>query len=150
MSKKTRKLPLWKQAVEDIVEDYDYGDVINLDWFYDSFGTLPPEKGTLEEFKAFQLDFLANIENVKNELLEEHDMMLVSVRGVGYRIVKPKEQVKIAWEKLKYDVVKALSKGERRIVNINTEMISKEQRQERTEKLAKISQLKTFQRKRLT
>ena len=82
------KLPTWKQAAEDFLAEFKYGDMVTHAWMEQRFG-MPSlnesQRLTPEQFRERQFEWLANVEAFKAALLKEHQVCLQSVRGEGYR-----------------------------------------------------------------
>lgn len=85
------KYPVHKQAVEDFLKEFKYGDLVGHDWLEARFGmpSMSDSKAlTVEQFRDRQFEWLANVEAFKAELLRDHQVCLQSVRGRGYRWVR--------------------------------------------------------------
>src|SRR3546814_20027883 len=90
-------LPSWKQAVQDFLQEYRYGDLVPLDWLEQRFGMpglAESQRLTADQFRERQFTWLGNLEAFKAELLKEHQVLLESVRGKGYRWIPPHEQTR--------------------------------------------------------
>src|SRR3546814_2505928 len=68
-------LPSWKQAVQDFLQEYRYGDLVPLDWLEQRFGMpglAESQRLTADQFRERQFTWLGNLEAFKAELLKEH------------------------------------------------------------------------------
>jgi len=91
--------PAWRNALNEVlerVEEEGYGIMFTHEELMEYFDIIKPEQATSEEWKTFQFSILSNVDKLRTELLEEHNMYLECVVGEGYRIMEPKEQVKHA------------------------------------------------------
>lgn len=103
--------PAWKNAVEIAANEFSHGDVISMQWLHDNFKITKPVNGTFDDFQKYQFAFLEAIDGFKNELLENHQMAIVNIRGEGYRVLQPKEHTGYAEEKFKKDLKKCAIKA---------------------------------------
>ena len=144
--------PRWRQAVQDFLGEFKYGDVVTHDWLENRFG-MPQQKETARmtpaQFRERQFDWLANIEAFKSELLEDHQVLLHSVRGEGYRWVPPHEQTALATKEFERDARRAFRSAGGRLRNVRLAELTDDQRRANTDAAAKISQLRGVARKAL-
>jgi len=103
--------PAWKNAVEVAAREFTPGAVISMQWLHESFKITKPMDGTFDDFQKYQFKFLEAIDGFKNELLENHRMAIVNIRGEGYRVLQPKEQTEYAESKFKRDIKKCAFKA---------------------------------------
>ncbi len=89
--------------------------------------------GNLAEYdkavEKWNLQRMATIEKLKEALLFEREMYLISVRGDGYRVATPKDQVSIAANKFRDAVLKEAAKLKTAAAKVNLDAI--EDRSER-------------------
>ena len=143
--------PRWRQAVQDFLAEFKYGDLVAHDWLEDHFG-LPVVDGnklTAAQFRERQFEWLGSIEAFKAELLREHQVMLQSVRGKGYRWTLPHEQTAIAVRDFEDDVRRAFKTTGQRLRNVRVNELTDDQRRENVDAVAKISALRGTVRKQL-
>ena len=131
------------------VEEFTYGDTIGKDWLLAKFGLTQPIEGTKKDFDTFAFDFLQNVEGFRGVLLEEHKMHLLNVRGVGYQIVPPKAQTKVAMDRLKEKVSAEIKRAVTVLQNTNESLLSLDQIQEKDEAIGKVAAITAFNRQRL-
>ncbi|MEW7854811.1 hypothetical protein AB2M95_02795 [Pseudomonas chlororaphis] len=146
------KYPAHKQAVEDFLKEFKYGDLVGHDWLEERFGM--PSVGeskllTQEQFKARQFEWLASVEAFKDELLKEHQVCLQSVRGRGYRWVPPHEQTGVAMDELGRNVRKVFRGAGQKLRHLRITELTDEQRKTSLDAVAKISALQGMARKEL-
>lgn len=146
------KYPAHKQAVEDFLKEFKYGDLVGHDWLEARFGM--PSMGdskllTQDQFKARQFEWLASVEAFKEELLKEHQVCLQSVRGRGYRWVPPHEQTGVAMDELGRNVRKVFRGAGQKLRNLRITELTDEQRKISLDAVAKLSALQGMTRKEL-
>lgn len=146
------KYPAHKQAVEDFIKEFKYGDLVGHDWLEERFGM--PSVGeskllTQEQFKARQFEWLASVEAFKDELLKEHQVCLQSVRGRGYRWVPPHEQTGVAMDELGRNVRKVFRGAGQKLKHLRITELTDEQRKTSLDAVAKLSALQGMTRKEL-
>lgn len=146
------KYPAHKQAVEDFLKEFKYGDLVGHDWLEVRFGM--PSVGeskllTQEQFKARQFEWLASVEAFKDELLKEHQVCLQSVRGRGYRWVPPHEQTSVAMDELGRNVRKVFRGAGQKLRHLRITELTDEQRKTSLDAVAKLSALQGMARKEL-
>jgi hypothetical protein len=146
------KYPAHKQAVEDFLKEFKYGDLVGHDWLEARFGM--PSVGeskllTQEQFKARQFEWLASVEAFKDELLKEHQVCLQSVRGRGYRWVPPHEQTGVAMDELGRNVRKVFRCAGQKLRHLRITELTDEQRKTSLDAVAKLSALQGMARKEL-
>lgn len=146
------RFPKWRQAVQDFLAEFRYGDLITHQWLAEHFG-MPTigESSTLSayEFRERQFEWLANIEAFKSELLRDHQICLQSVRGEGYRWVPPHEQTSVATEAFEREAGKVYRTAAQRLKNVRVSELTEEQRKENFDAVAKLSAMRSMHRKGL-
>lgn len=142
---KTTLHPEWRQAAKDIAEQFKYGDLVSMVWLQEAFHLQEPK--SIEEFKSYQLDFLASMDALRQELMEEHKLVLRNVRGAGYEVVDPNEQVEFAWHSAFGKVKQELGKLAGAIRNIRYDELSEEKRREHADAQAKLCGVTAFVRR---
>jgi hypothetical protein len=144
--------PKWRQAVQDFLQEFQYGALVGHDWLAERFGIPGMEdhaKLTSEEFSSRQFEWLASIEAFKAELLQDHQVCLQSVRGKGYRWVPPHEQTGFAEKEFQRDAVRVFRTAGQRLKNVRLDELTDRQRRENVDAAAKISALHGMTRKAL-
>lgn len=142
--------PPWRQALKDFLgAGFKPGDVVPHAWLAEHFGMpVLSDASTLSiaEFQDRQFTWLANIEALKSELLEQHQIFLVSVFGQGWRWVPPHEQTKTAVKRFEHEARKAYRKAGNRLMHIRMNELTDEQRRENVDAVGRISLLEGFQK----
>ncbi|MDB5822160.1 MAG: hypothetical protein JWR21_864 [Herminiimonas sp.] len=143
------RFPQWRQAVQDCLREFKYGDLIPHDWLADRFG-IPTvdedESVTVQEFRERQFEWLANIEAFKGELLRDHQICLQSVRGEGFRWVPPQEQTRIASEAFERDAGRAFRNAGQKLRNVRIAELTDDQRRENLDAVAKLTAVRGMHR----
>lgn len=150
---KVTKFPLYKQAVQDFISEFKYGDLVSHAWLEQHFGmpTLGESKQlTAEQFSARQFEWLANVEAFKADLLKEHQVCLQSVRGKGYRWVPPHEQTDVAIGEFQRDAKKIFRNAGSKLRNLRVSELTDEQRRVNMDAVAKFSALQGMAKRALT
>lgn len=146
------KFPAYKQAIDEFLAEFRYGDIVDHAWLEARFGMpsiTDSHRMTPEQFTNRQFEWLANIEAFKAELLKEHQVCLQSVRGKGYRWVPPHEQTVVAVEEFDRNVRKVFRNTGQKLRSLRVMELTDEQRRENMDALAKFSALRGMARKAL-
>ena len=146
------KPPLWRLTVDRfLAAGYKADDVIRHAWFYESLGLEEPSSTTPNAIaEKTNWQYCAGMERVRRLLLEDHQIFLVNVRGVGYRWVPPGEQTGVAMQEWEQDLKGATREAGRRFLNVAHEALTDAQRKENSEALAKLASFKVMRRRLLT
>lgn len=138
------KTPRWKQAVEELLAEFAYGDLITHEWMERRFG-MPSlddsQRLTAEQFRERQFEWLANVEAFKSALLKDHQICLQSVRGEGYRWVPPHEQTGVAVKEFEQSARKVFRNAGNKLRNLRHLELTDEQRRSNMDAIAKVSAL---------
>lgn len=147
---KVTLFPAWRQAVHDFLAEFQYGDVVTHDWLREHFG-LPEvtDLMTASEFKAWNLQSMACMEGFKSTLLQDHNVLLLSVYGEGYRWIPPAEQTAVATRDFEKDARKVFRIAGRRISHVRVDELTDGQRRENNDAAAKLATLAGMTRKAL-
>lgn len=142
--------PVWKQAVQDFLAEFKYGDIVSHEWLVKHFGLpLPDERMSMAAFQCRQFEWLAAIEGFKATLLHEHQVLLQSVRGEGYRWCPPAEQTQAATREFERDAGRAFRLAGTRLRNVRQHELTDDQRRANVDAMAKISHLRGSVRRQL-
>lgn len=128
-------------ATEKAAAQFSYGDMITHTWLKENLGVAIPEFGSRDAIQNAQLDFLGAFETLRYELLTGYQMYLSSVRGEGYRVVLPKEQVGLAMEQLEKRVSAEIRKASAAIENVRVDMLEQDDMRRRDDAVARIGSL---------
>ena len=120
----TRLHPIELEAAKQVAETYTFGDVISHDQIDSLLGTRVPDAPvTPAKFQELSLTKLARLESMKEALLENSNMLLISVRGQGYRICQPSEQTSVAMDVCQKRLGKSLRRAAKALINIQVDML---------------------------
>lgn len=146
------KFPVYKQAIDDFLKEFVYGDLVGHEWLEARFGmpSMTDSKSmTVDEFRGRQFEWLANVEAFKSDLLKQHQVCLQSVRGRGYRWVPPHEQTNVAIDEFDRGVRKVFRNTGQKLRNLRITELTDEQRRSNLDAVAKFSALQGMSRKAL-
>jgi len=145
------KLPLypaWRQAeVQLLAQGLTYGSLVTDEQLKMLLGI--PEPKTVADVTRIQLLFMSQREALRESLLENHQMMLRRTEGIGYTVVPPEQQTRIALEDRTREVKRALSKLAREVSHVQQEQLTDAQRKENADAIAKVGSLSGMVRKQL-
>lgn len=137
-----QRYPKWRQAVQDFLREFRYGDLVTHQWLAEHFG-LPVVDAetpmTAIDLQKRQFEWLDAVESFKWELLRDHQVCLQSVRGEGYRWVPPHEQTRVATEAFERDAGRVFRTAAHRLKNVRLSELNDEQRKENVDAVAKLS-----------
>ena len=146
---KEESRPMWGQVVTAVVERFEeesYGFIVDHAELKELMAILPAR--TIEEAKKEQLDYLTGMEKAKNVLLEDYNLCLFSVRGTGYQILHPSEQItKGADYYIKKSQI-ALSKSMSTLSNVDSDQLNPDEIGLRHNRINRIAFIKGAYRKR--
>lgn len=141
--------PSWRQAVEKFKESgKTFGDVLTHACLFEWFGLTMPERTTPHEVaKKAEVDFFARFEAFRLTMLEDMQIDLDNIRGVGWLIVPPDEQSDRALNDGMVEIEKAHRKALRRAIYTNTSLLSAEKRRVHADNIARIAALGSLYRR---
>jgi len=142
--------PAYKQTIAAVLSTFTYGDIIDHGWLYNEFGIVVPVTGNKQKFQKIAIEYMVQIEGLKEELLEKHSMKLVSVYAVGYKIIMPSEHSAEAMSTLKSKVSKEIKKAVNTLRYVNENMLTQAEIQEKDANVGKIAAVTAFSKNRLT
>lgn len=145
---RTRLYPAWRQAEADLIaQGMTFGSIVTTEWLEAAFGLR--EARTISEYQKNELVFLRQVTALRESLLETRKMMLVSEPGVGYRVVLPEEQTRMAMHVRTREIKNAMAKLLREVSNVDLSKLSDAQRKDNADALAKLGALRSTMRKQL-
>ena len=146
----TKLDPLWKQAAVDAIQAFAYGEIIPHEWIRDNLElSRPDQEMTHRQFNDLALDSLRKIEAFKDEMLNHHARYLVSIRGIGYKIIEPPHQTNAAMKKCHNEIHRSMTNAMKALVNVNESMLSLEEARENSEAKGKLAYLATVGQRKL-
>ena len=146
---KEESRPMWSQVVNRVVERFgneSYGFTIGHTELKELMAILPAT--TIEESKKEQLDYLTGMEQARDMLLEDYNLCLFSIRGEGYQVLHPSEQVKKGADYYTRKSQRALARTMNTLANTDVDQLTQEGISLRHSKMNRIAFLKAAFRKR--
>ena len=142
--------PEWRQAVKDfLAAGFKEGDIVPHAWLEQHFGmaALEEDKPLLPAaYNARNFSWLRNVDALRTELLEVHQIFLSSVIGQGYRLVPPREQTAAAQEKFERESRKSFRRAATTLRHIRMSELTDAERKENIDAVAKLSMLRGMQK----
>jgi len=143
--------PGWKEAGAHIVartEAEGYGLVFSFEELFCLMDLKWPETASLEDWKRLSFEKLQYMENLKNLLLEEHNLCLHNIRGEGYRVLHPNDQVTVGIEKEYQKIGRLICKIVNKAVHVNQMELSFDGQQQQMRHLEKAAFLQAVMGKK--
>ncbi len=135
--------PLWRHAVESIVNDgISPGKLLSHDYLKSLLGIKEPK--TIPEYRAAQLSYVEGLDHIKESLLADHCVDLKTVAGKGYQIIDPSEQTRLAIRDGARAINKALLQTSNRLVFLNKSALSVDEQRENSDALARLAKFKAI------
>lgn len=145
--------PPWRNAMAVLFAPggYTYGQLIPHDVLQAALGLPKPDgRITVDEYEAWRLKLVSQVEALSEALLEDRSMCLQSVPGQGYRIVEPEKQTEFAVKQGQKGLRSALMKMGRRLSFVDRSALTAEQAKQNADALSRLSFLESqVVRKRL-
>ena len=141
MTGEVHLLPAWRNAAAELFSGaYTYGDVISHEALREAL-RLPEPTGKLsrEEWEAWRLALVAQVDSLADWLLEEKNMCLRNIQGQGYQIVEPAEQTEFAMKQGRKKIRSELRKMGRRLSFVDRDALSQDERKANADALARLS-----------
>lgn len=108
----------WNSFVAEIAATFGNGNLISHDWLKERFGLKKlriEDYGTVEEFLNARDDqqwaYMTCTDALRWSLLEQEKMYIRNIRGDGYEIIKPQDQVKYGYDEFVKDIKKAVNEA---------------------------------------
>lgn len=140
--------PAWRQLEKELLANgLTYGSLITDEKLREAFGTGNPN--SIADVHRLELLHLGQMDALRDSLLVNRRMLLHRTRRIGYIVVPPEQQTRIAMGNRGREMKHALSKLAREISHINTDKLTVEQRRENADAIAKIGALRGMTRKQL-
>lgn len=99
----------------EIAEMYADGSLIKHEWLKGKFGLKELQLDDYETVKDFlkaieiqQFAYMSLVDKLRWDLLKEYKMFLKNLRGEGYQILRPTDQVQYGYDSFVDDVKKAI------------------------------------------
>jgi hypothetical protein len=136
----TKLYPGWKEATVKIVERVSregYGIMFSHEDLYAMMDIKVPEMATPEVFKKHAFEVMASTLNLFKCLLEEHNLCLHNVRGQGYQVLHPDDQVTIAADKRFKRALHHIGQAVAVLTHVDVDALSFDGQQEQVRRLGK-------------
>lgn len=143
------KTPVYLKVVDEILENYTYGDFIKSTWLIESLGVKYKNQMTLKEYSDAQFFILSQTDKLKTHLLERNNMALKNVRGDGYLIIFPKDQSSMAMANIKTAMTREFRKCIKTLAYINLELLESDDIKKLDRDRGNIAALAAYSRKSL-
>lgn len=141
-----KKHPAYVEAVEQIVKRFHsdgYGTIIT-DAEFDAFISIKEPSGmmTAAQFKSIEMERLQRYKAIE-VLLEDHNICMIRSKAVpGFEILPPKEQIKTAHDRRFKRMRRELNKMASVLANVNHEMLTMEEENDRQNKMIRAAFIK--------
>ncbi len=137
--------PPWKQAVKELIDaGLTYGSTVEKAQIVKLCDLAEPT--TIAEKERFDLKLLAATADIKEALLIDHQMMLVTNRDGSYRVVAPKDQTAFAVDHGARAIAREIQRMAVSVQYTNTALLDDTQRKQNADAQAKISMLAGMQK----
>ncbi len=136
-----RLSPAWKHALSVLLEEgLTDGRVIHKDRLADLFGLRKPV--TAADQERYQLDFMQQFLDLRDELLEEHRLCLRTMYGESsYEVLPANQQTDLAMNDGVREVKRAIRKMTRTLAFIRHEELTDDERRKNADAQAKAAML---------
>ena len=143
--------PAWRQVETDLLAaGLRDGETIPMDYLRAGFGVQDPRTMTDgAEVLRQQALFNFALGELSASLLENHCIKLRLVECVGYMVVPPADQTRLAMKDRGAEMVNALAKAEREVKYVRTDALTDAERKENADALARLVQVRSMTRKKL-
>lgn len=144
--------PAYKEAAKQIVERVEaegYGFIIAHEDLREMLRIeFPHSSKGYDAYKAWSFAICDDVESLRDLLLDEHNIYIMNIRGIGYQVLSPDEQIRKGYMKHVHKMTAQLNKALKTLVNVNQHMLSAEEEKERQEKLIKMTFIRKAVNKR--
>lgn len=136
-----RLSPAWKHAMQSLLARVlKNGDIIAKADLVDLFGLAKPV--TAADQERFQLDFMRQFGELRDELLEEHRIALRTMHGESsYEVVPPADQTDLALTEGQREMRRAMRKMTRTLAFVRHDELTDDQRKVNADAQAKAAML---------
>ena len=141
--------PRWRHALRVLVaRGLADGDTIDKSELVKLFGLAEPV--TAADQQKFQLDYMAQMIPLRDELLEEHRIALRTMHGESaYEVLPPQQQTDYAMKEGQRELARAIRRMAKTVAYVRHEELTDEQRRANADAQARIAMLAGMMRKRL-
>lgn len=139
----------WLSLVQRVVDEFDVGQLIPHDWLKSMFNIKPldlkffPDMQTVRKaIQEQQFIFLQLFERLRKDVLKSHNFYLVNVRGLGYKIINPRDQHSYAYDQLMDDIKSSFKECADIMTHTRQNHVDEEQRAKDRILFSKVGSLK--------
>jgi len=147
----TKKHPAWKNAIDIVLKRFDeegYGIMFSDAEILVMLELERPDVGTYEAYQAFSLEKLSQLEGLKRALLEQSNLCLENVKGNGYMLMHPDDQIAKTSQKYYGHARKKMNKMVSILTYCDNEALSQEGKQKQLSQLGKAAFIRAAMNKR--
>ena len=140
MDNTVKLFPGWREAADRIVDrvtEQGYGVIFSHDDLLKMMDIKQPEMATPEEFNKYSLEVMTSTVSLSLWLLHNHNLCLHNVRGQGYQILHPDDQVTIAADKKFKKVIHHLGQAVAILTHVDQQALSHDGQQAQMRGLGK-------------
>ena len=108
----------WSAFVAEIAANFGDGKLISHDYLKQKFGLAAIRLHDFDDVDEFvealdeqQWAYMSCIDALRWELLKQEKMFMRNVRGDGYEILRPEDQVKFGYDEFVKDIKKAINEA---------------------------------------
>lgn len=152
--------PIWEHAAEVLLtkDGITYGSTILKTRIAELCRVPEPENLRREDGRLFidraakeryDLKLVELVGGLRNYLLEEHQMLLVTDNRGGLKVVMPGQQTAVSMREMVQDVKQSMRKASRSLVYVNTGMLTDRELQARSDALSRLDNLRIMSRPKL-
>lgn len=141
MGGEIRLSPAWRHALSVLLsQGLPNGKILHKADMAELFGLAKPQ--TIEQHERFQLDFMRQFADLRDELLEEHRIALRTIYGEqSWEVVPPGTQTDLAMNEGMRDLRRSLRKMTRTLAFIRHDELTHEERKKNADAQAKAAML---------
>lgn len=135
-----KKFPLWKQAVDDLLELAPApGFVLTEEWLLEHLELALPKYGTAEEFKKWNLTWLQARSAFFDALRDDHALQFAQKDGEGWRLLAPGEVSRTALARMKHELYKELKRARQSLVCADLTKMTEAERAENADAMTRVA-----------
>lgn len=132
--------PAWKQAVRILIDEgLTFGAAITRDRLAQLCEIQPAS--SVADVRRYDLEVLDGVYKVKESLLTNHCMLLVSDGAGAFLVVRPEDQTKVAIDSGTKALKREMSRMAKGVSFIRVDLLTDDQRAKNADAQAKISKL---------
>lgn len=138
---------VWADLLDEIAADYSHGEIITHAMLKKRFGLALPDKDEyvdsaefIEALQCHQFAYMTLVDKLRWQLLADKKYYMRNIRGEGYQVIQPREQVKFGFDSFIENVREAIRKAH--LIMNNVRMVPSEQRSKDNELRAKCNIIK--------